>query len=205
MEWNNIFDGVPMDISLGDVVRTTSGGTPSRKKDSFYEGGEVYWVKSKELCGSFIIDTEEKITDIALQESSAKLIPAYSTLIAMYGATVGEYAIISDDMTCNQAICALIPNEEYPSSYLFELAKQSKEKLINLAIGSAQQNISQLLIKQLQVHSDKWKIIQYTAIAEPMMKIIENNIKENIQLAGLRDSLLPKLMSGELDVSNLDI
>ena len=205
LEWNNIFNGVPMDISLGNVVRTTSGGTPSRKNALFYEGGDVYWVKSKELCGSFIVDTEEKITEIAIQKSSAKLIPAYSILIAMYGATVGEYAIITENMTCNQAICALIPSEEYPSSYLFELAKQSKEKLINMAIGSAQQNISQILIKQLQIHSDKGKINQYTAFAEPMMKLIENNIKENIQLVGLRDSLLPKLMSGELDISDLNI
>lgn len=204
LEWASIFENVPTDVCLGDVVRTTSGGTPSRKNDEFYIAGKIYWVKSKELGGSYIINTEEKITEIAIQKSSAKLIPAHSTLIAMYGATVGEYGIIADEMTCNQAICALIPNEIYPSSYLFELAKQSKEKLINMAIGSAQQNISQVLIKQLQIHSDRSKIKQYVDIAEPMMKTIEKNTKENVRLSELRDSLLPKLMSGELDVSDLD-
>lgn len=205
LQWVSIFEHTPTDVSLGDVVRTTSGGTPSRKNDDFYVDGEIYWVKSKELNGSYIIDTEEKITELAIQKSAAKPIPANSTLIAMYGATVGEFGIISDEMTCNQAICALVPNENYPSSYLFELAKQSKEKLINMAIGSAQQNISQVLIKQLQIHSDKSKIERYAAIAEPIMKTIEKNIKENSCLSKLRDSLLPKLMSGELDVSDLDI
>ena len=101
-------------ICLGEVIKTTSGGTPSRKKEEYYSNGNIAWVKSKELQCSYILDTEEKITEEAVDNSSAKLLPENSVLIAMYGATVGEYGIISKPMTCNQAVCALIPNENYP-------------------------------------------------------------------------------------------
>ena len=69
----------------------------------------------------------------------------------MYGATVGEYGIISKQMTCNQAICALQPNENYPYSFLFMFIKTMKNEIVNMAVGSAQQNISQILIKKLPI------------------------------------------------------
>ncbi|MGL5787273.1 MAG: restriction endonuclease subunit S [Bacteroidales bacterium] len=185
---------------LGDVVNTTSGGTPSRSNLSYYENGVIRWVKSKELQGSFIIETEEKITTTALKESSAKLIPTNSILIAMYGATVGEFGIIASEMTCNQAICALIPNDKYPASFLFMFVKNKKEELKNLAIGSAQQNISQILIKDLQVPCCSGLISQYDNIVKPYFERIRTNQQESQTLAQLRDTLLPKLMSGEVEV-----
>jgi len=137
--------------ALGDVIETTSGGTPSRSKMEYYDNGNIYWVKSKELSGSYILATEEKITEIALKSSSAKLLPKNSVLIAMYGATVGEYAIIEKEMTCNQAICALKPNDDYPYTFLFMYIKNYKDEMINMADGSAQQNISHQLIKTLPI------------------------------------------------------
>ena len=107
------------DVPLGDVIKTTSGGTPSRKHTEYYNNGTINWVKSKELQGTFISSTEELITENAISNSSAKMLPMKSVLIAMYGATVGEYGILSKPMTCNQAVCALIPNDNYPYTYLF--------------------------------------------------------------------------------------
>lgn len=182
---------------LGDVVETTSGGTPSRKNEKYYQNGTIDWVKSKELNGTFLLETEEKITEDAVANSSAKFIPANSVLIAMYGATVGENAIITKEMTCNQAICALIPNENYPYTYLFLWAKLMKEEFINLACGAAQQNISQVLIKQQQVCSDIDAVKQFHSTTEPLF----NKIKQNeIQLSSLKDIkniILPKLMNNE--------
>ncbi len=182
---------------LGDVVETTSGGTPSRKNEKYYQNGTIDWVKSKELNGTFLLETEEKITEDAVANSSAKFIPANSVLIAMYGATVGENAIIAKEMTCNQAICALIPNENYPYTYLFLWAKLMKEEFINLACGAAQQNISQVLIKQQQVCSDINAVKQFHSTTEPLF----NKIKQNeIQLSSLEDMknmILPKLMNNE--------
>ncbi|MDL1983328.1 MAG: restriction endonuclease subunit S [Deltaproteobacteria bacterium] len=185
---------------LGNVVETTSGGTPSRKKMEYYENGIYHWIKSKELTGSFIMETEEKITDEALRNSSAKLLPKNSILIAMYGATVGEYSIISKEMTCNQAICALKPNEQYPYTFLFLLIKNMKEELINIAVGSAQQNISQLLIKQIPIPPPDDKILEFHVKTERIFEKIKKNIKQIQTLKKLRDTLLPKLMSGEVRV-----
>ena len=184
-------------VKLGDVVKTTSGGTPSRSHMEFYVG-KYGWVKSKELNSSFITKTEETITDDAIAKSAAKLLPAKSILIAMYGATVGQYAILSQPMTCNQAVCALLPNENYPYTYLFMVAKNIKEELANKAIGSAQQNISQVIIKDIDISSDIEKIKQFHKIVCPHFEVMEKNQKENETLATLRDTLLPKLMNGEL-------
>ena len=194
-----------MDTPLGDVVATTSGGTPSRKHDEYYSDSSICWVKSKELLGNYIHETEEHINDLAIKKSSAKLLPEHSVLIAMYGATVGAYGVISKPMTCNQAVCALLCNENYPYTYLFQIAYESQQKFINLAVGSAQQNISQVLIKQLNLHSDLDIIQRFHDLALPMHQEIEFLQAENIRLSDLRDNLLPKLMSGELDVSNIDL
>ena len=185
---------------LGDLVETTSGGTPSRSNMGFYVNGTINWVKSKELSGSFILDTEEKITTEALKKSSAKLLPKNSILIAMYGATVGEYAIITKEMTCNQAVCALKPSEKYPYTFLFLYVKSYQDELINMAVGSAQQNISQLLIKQLPVPTCYEKISEFHQKTEPFFEKIKNNISQIQILEKLRDNLLPKLMSGEVRV-----
>lgn len=187
-------------IELGTVVKTTSGGTPSRSNLSYYQKGIIKWVKSKELNGSFITQTEEHITFDAVEKSSAKLLPKNSVLIAMYGATVGEHAIISEEMTCNQAVCALLPNEKYPASFLFMLAKNAKEELINLAVGSAQQNISQILIKRIQVPTCVELIQKYDKLISPYLEIMKNNIKQNLNLAQLRDALLPRLMNGDAGI-----
>ena len=200
-----IFNGISTDVILGDVVDTTSGGTPSRKHTEYYENGSICWVKSKELLGNYILDTEEHINDIALSKSSAKLLPSHSVLIAMYGATVGAHGIISKSMACNQAVCALLCNKKYPYTYLFQIAQEQQQKLINMAVGSAQQNISQILIKQLPLHSDISSIRKFHDLALPLHKQIEELQAENRALSKMRDTLLPQLMSGELDVSNIDL
>ena len=194
-----------MNTPLGDVVMTTSGGTPSRKHDEYYSDANICWVKSKELLGGYIQDTEEHINDIAIKSSSAKLLPAYSVLIAMYGATIGAYGIIASPMACNQAVCALLHNDSYPYTYLFQVASESQAKFVNLAVGSAQQNISQVLIKQLPIHGDLEAIRKFHSLALPIHEEINTLCAENIRLAQIRDVLLPKLMSGELDVSDIEL
>ena len=188
------------DVALGDVVKTTSGGTPSRKHVEYYENGTICWVKSKELDGSFISSTEELITEDAVSNSSAKMLPEKSVLIAMYGATVGAYGILSKPMTCNQAVCALIPNEKYPFTYLFVWAAMMKQEFINLATGAAQQNISQDLIKQQYVSGDVEKIKEYDNRVRSLFDKMENNQKQIQTLTQTRDGLLPRLMSGEVKI-----
>lgn len=185
---------------LGEIYRTTSGGTPSRSKPEYY-GNEIHWVKSKELKGSFIIDTEEKITSVGLKKSSAKILPSCSVLVAMYGATVGQVGITSMEATCNQAICAILPNDSYPFTFIYQFLKESKEELINRASGSAQQNISQIIIKDFYLVIPPTDIVQsFHTTSANLYSRIESNLKEIIILTKTRDTLLPKLMSGEIDV-----
>lgn len=188
------------DISLGEVVKTTSGGTPSRKKEEYYCNGNVKWVKSKELHHSYILETEEKITEYAVINSSAKLLPVNSVLIAMYGATVGEYGILAEPMTCNQAICALIPNDNYPYTYLYLWAKYMQGEFINLACGAAQQNISQELIKQQYVSNDLKQISDFHILVAPYMEKMKVNQEMINTLNQMRDGLLPKLMNREISI-----
>ncbi|MDO9831599.1 restriction endonuclease subunit S [Glaesserella parasuis] len=152
MEFNKIqFPDTWNKYSLDDVCsKITSGGTPSRTKPEFYENGSINWVKTKELNNYYIYDTEEKITEEALKKSSAKLLPTNTILLAMYGATVGELGILSKEMACNQACCALITNPKICDyRYLFYLLAFHKEEIINLATGAAQQNISAKIIREL--------------------------------------------------------
>ena len=196
--YDQIFSDEKIFTELGNVIETTSGGTPSRKHPELYENPSICWVKSKELNGGFIHTTEEMINEIALSKSAAKMLPAHCVLVAMYGATVGEYGIIASPMTCNQAVCALILNNRYPYPYLYELIRHSKEKLKNMAVGSAQQNISQVLIKQLPVHTNLDKVEQFAEATIASFQMIETLTLENIHLAFIRDTLLPKLMNGEI-------
>lgn len=137
-------------IAIKDVCqKITSGGTPSRKKPEFYENGTVCWVKTKELEDAFIYDTEEKITDEAIKSSSAKVLPAGTILLAMYGATVGMLGVLSKEMACNQACCALIVDKEFDRDYLYYQLLAHRSQLQSLATGAAQQNLSGQQIKEL--------------------------------------------------------
>jgi len=190
-------------LMLGDCIKTTSGGTPSRKRMEFYENGKYQWVKSKELNRGYILGTEEKITEEALNNSSAKLLPKNSVLIAMYGATVGQFGIIGQEATCNQAVCACIPNEKFPYTFIYYTIKANEEELKSRAVGSAQQNISQVLIRQLEIPVDDKKIEKYHTKVHPIMDRIKGNSTQIRTLATLRDTLLPKLMNGTVRVSEL--
>jgi len=90
-------------VKLGDVCSTTSGGTPSRGNSKFYDG-DIPWVKSGELDKGLILDTEEKISDEALKNSSAKIFSKGTLLIALYGATIGKHAFLGIDAATNQAV-----------------------------------------------------------------------------------------------------
>jgi type I restriction enzyme S subunit len=187
---------------LGEIYKTTSGGTPSRSHNEYFENGTIDWVKSKELGVFFILDTEEKITDDALNNSSAKLLPENSILIAMYGATVGEISILGKSATCNQAICVILPNKEYPFSFVYEYLKSKKDFLKNIAIGgAAQQNISQVVIQNMEIKIPPVRLFsKFHTFAKVIYSKIKSNQQENQTLTQLRDSLLPKLMKGEIEI-----
>ncbi len=184
---------------LGEFYKTTSGGTPSRSKMEYYENGTINWVKSKELGDFFVLDTEEKITVTALKNSSAKLLPINSILLAMYGATVGEISILGKPATSNQAICSILPNEDYPFSFIYEFLKSQKEVLKNMAVGGAQQNISQTVIQSIEIVMPSPETLkEFHLGVNSIYNLVKSNIEEIQTLTVLRDNLLPRLMKGEI-------
>lgn len=189
--------------SLEEVCeRINSGGTPSRKKDEYY-GGDIPWLKTKELLDNFIFNSEEYITEKGLKESSAKVFPKNTILMAIYASpTVGKLGIASSDVTFNQAMCGMVINKDilcYEYLYLFLL--KERINLNNLASGSAQQNLSVTTIKNYTILVPNITLINTfkSAISSAFIKI-ENNSLENIKLSNIRNAILPKLMSGEIRV-----
>ncbi len=138
-----IVDGLPEGWSRGviaDLFDTSSGGTPSRKNDGFF-GGSINWLKTQELQNCFIFETDEKITEDGLKHSSAKMFPENTVIVAMYGATIGQLAILAHPSSTNQACCALLPKRE-AADYLFAycLMEHSAKMLKDLGQGAAQNN-----------------------------------------------------------------
>lgn len=137
---------------ISTFCKTGSGGTPSRSNNAFFENGTIPWVKSGELKNRYITEVEEYITDLAVEKSSAKLVSKGSLLIAMYGATVGEVSQLTFDATTNQAICNIQPDENVCDvNYLYRFLEASKSYLLSRRVGGGQPNISQSVIKDLDV------------------------------------------------------
>lgn len=134
-------------IKADSAAKWGSGGTPSRKNSEFYNGC-IPWIKTGELRDNTIFDTEEKLTDLGLKKSSAKLFPADSVAIAMYGATIGRLGILGVEASTNQACAVGIPNKTTTKDFLFYYFLSQKNKLIEMGKGGAQPNISQTLIKE---------------------------------------------------------
>ncbi|MCB1234046.1 MAG: restriction endonuclease subunit S, partial [Verrucomicrobiae bacterium] len=137
-------------VKLGQLCEMTSGGTPSRKITSNF-GGKIPWVKSGELTGKTIFETEEYISKEGLRNSSAKIFPKGTILVALYGATIGKLAFLGVDAATNQAICGIFQNTAYSPSYLYYFLFFERPRLIKKGIGGAQPNISQTILKELVI------------------------------------------------------
>ena len=203
-ENTKIVDGVPEGWEkkmIGEVCDTTSGGTPSRSKTEFYTGN-IPWVKTKELNDDFIFDTEERITDDAIRKSSAKLIPSGSILMAMYGATIGKLGIATKELSCNQACCVFLLSEDNVLRfYLYSWLLDNRTLLISMGKGAAQPNLSQDMIKKLEIVIPSLHILSiFDSKVKSIYKKIYYLSSQIRLLTEARDRLLPKLMSGEIAV-----
>jgi type I restriction enzyme S subunit len=134
---------------LGEIAESTSGGTPDRSNPNYWNGN-ISWLKSGELTDDFIEnESEEKITEEGFKNSSAKLFPGGTLLIALYGATAGKLGILKFESTTNQAVCGFFENKFYVTKYLFYFLWAFRGKIIKDSWGQAQPNISQTYLKNL--------------------------------------------------------
>jgi len=186
---------------LGNVFKTTSGGTPSRKKSEFYHG-DIPWVKSGELENNIIFDTEEKITEDAIKNSSAKIFPAGTILIALYGATIGKLAFLGIRATTNQAICGIFDNGVILSKYTYYFLLFSRPKLVQSGIGGAQPNISQDIVRKqpfpiIPLPEQRAVVYKIEQLFSDLDNGIENFKKAQEQLKIYRQAVLKKAIEGE--------
>ncbi len=194
-------------VTLKEMYPTSSGGTPSRTKDEYYSGGTINWVKTKELKDRFLWNTEEKITELGLKNSSAKIYPKHTVLMAMYGATIGQLAILGSEAATNQACCAFrIHESDFGYPFLFFYLLRNRTEIISLGAGAAQQNVSQDVIREIELVKPPLKLVQlFNELVSPTLDQIFTLQKVASNLRTTRDLLLPKLISGQLDVEELDI
>ena len=184
-------------------IKTSSGGTPSRNKSEYYKNGDIPWIKTGELQDCILINTEECITEDAVNNSSAKIFPKGTLLMAMYGVNVGKLGISEIEATCNQACCVFTPKHIDYKYYLFHYFKSIREYLLSISFGAAQQNLSQELIKSIKVlFPDEKTNISFVKEVEPLFREISIIQQQNQLLTRQRDLLLPRLMSGKLEVKS---
>ena len=178
-------------------VRVESGGTPKRTVPEYWNG-DISWLTSGEVRSPIVFDTKEKITELGVKESSAKLWPAGTTVIAMYGATAGEVCLLAKTTTANQACCGLIPRSNF-RAFLFMSARRERQNLASKSSGSAQQNLNKGLVASHPVLLPSVDILaRYEDVAGALLDSWTENERQAQTLATLRDTLLPRLISGQL-------
>lgn len=132
-------------------MNTKSGSTPSRTEIDYWKNGNIPWLKSGEVHNNVTVETEEYITKKATEETSAKLLPENTVLMAMYGVTAGEVGYLGIEATTNQAICGMICNSIEDAAYLYFALLQNQKEISSLANGGAQNNLSKELIENLKL------------------------------------------------------
>lgn len=139
-------------VKLSDISTISSGSTPSRKVSGYY-GGSIPWVKTNEVNSREIFDTEEKLTEPGLEESSCRMYPAGTVLVAMYGqgATRGQAGILRVPAATNQACASVVPHDLDDSEFIFEALKANYEQLRSLGRGGTQPNLNLGLVKNFQI------------------------------------------------------
>ncbi|MDF0534689.1 restriction endonuclease subunit S [Shewanella sp. A32] len=191
--------------TLSNLVDLIGGGTPKRSEKAYW-GGEIPWFSVKDVpSGSdvFVVDTDEKITELGLSKSSTKLLKKGTTIITARG-TVGKLALVGTDMCMNQS-CYGIRGKEVGDYYnYFNL---------NEAVSTLQQNthgavFDTITTKTFDTYSMAFSGVElanrFDEIIAPLLQKIESNVRQNIELSALRNTLLPKLLSGEIELSNAE-
>jgi type I restriction enzyme S subunit len=183
---------------LSDLAKTTSGGTPSRSNKDYW-GGSIPWVKSGELGDSKVEKNEEFITELGLKNSSAKLFPKESLLLALYGATAGKLGVLTYDAATNQAVCCISQDDRLlKRDFLRYYLLSQRKKIIEDSFGGAQPNISQAYVREIDIPTPP--ITEQTRIVEKLDALltrIDTAIEHLQESVTLKSSLLQSALDGQ--------
>ena len=175
-------------------AETKSGSTPSRINNEYWENGTISWVKSGEVHNNITLQTEEYITPLGLSESSTKLLPKDTVLMAMYGVTAGEVGYLAIEATTNQAICGMICRSKAEAAYLYFSLIQSQAAISRLSNGGAQDNLSKNFIDNIKIVVPPSEFIEKLNLAA-VVEQMTLNTKEITLLEELQAAVLAQLSS----------
>ena len=182
-------------LSISQFCKETkSGATPSRDIAEYWINGNIPWVKSGEVHNGIILQVEEHITQNAIDNSSTKLLPADTVLMAMYGVTAGEVGYLAIPATTNQAVCGMVCKSKAEAAYLFFSLLQSKEQASRLSNGGAQDNLSKGFIDNIFLIVPTYHEIEKLELNNIVNSILLNS-KEILMLLEMQNSLLTQLSS----------
>lgn len=174
------------EITLADVFITSSGATPLSTETSYYENGTIPWINSGELASPYIYATKNFISQAGFDNSSTEMYPIDTVLVAMYGATAGKASLLKMEACTNQAICAILPNKDYSSTFLKYSIDSLYDHLVSLSSGSARDNLSQAELKKLKL------IMPHTKSEQNKLIYILTSIDHKIELnRAINQNLLP--------------
>ena len=188
---------------LEEICETGSGGTPLKGHKEYYENGNTPWLRSGEVCKKEITESELFITEVGLKNSSAKIFPINTVLVAMYGATAGQTGILKFESSTNQAVCGIFPNDNFIPEYLYYFFLSYKKQLVAQAVGGAQPNISQIKIRKTFIplpplEEQKRIVAHLDSLSEKVHQLEEIYTKQLADCDELKQSLLQKAFEGEL-------
>lgn len=188
---------------IGDVFDTGAGGTPLKTYQEYYENGDIPWLRSGEVCKKYITETEMFITQLGMDNSSAKMFPENTVVVAMYGATAGQVGILHLETTTNQAVCGIFPKEDYVPEFIYYSLLNSKKGLVAQATGNAQPNISQIKIKNTPVpvisRKEQEEVVSNLDDLNEKCNTLQENYQKTLSLCDdLKQALLRKAFNGEL-------
>ena len=203
------YENVPFEVpegwcwtTLGEIGNWQAGATPSRMRKDYY-GGNIPWLKTGDLTDGYIYEIPETITDKALEETSVKLNPTGSVLIAMYGATIGKIGILTFPATTNQACCACVDYKAVTQKYLFNFLLSHKEEFVKMGGGGAQPNISKEKIISTLIPIPP--IAEQNRIADEIERLItfieaielnQGRLEQSLKLC--KERILDMALSGKL-------
>jgi len=165
------------EMAIEDAFQTSSGATPLSTEASYYEGGTIPWINSGELADPYIYKATNFITQKGFDNSSTELYPIDTVLVAMYGATAGKASLLKIPACTNQAICAILPNNEYSPKFIKYSIDTLYDHLVGLSSGSARDNLSQADIKKLKLILPRTKEEQERLVS--ILSLIDRKIELN--------------------------
>jgi type I restriction enzyme S subunit len=186
---------------LGEISEISSGGTPSRQNTSYYNGN-INWVKTTEVNGNIILSTEEKITDAGLKNSSCKIYPKDSIIVAMYGQgkTRGQVGLLGISAATNQACGVIKASDKFNSLYVYNYLKSSYKQLRDLGRGGNQENLNSGILKNFPIIYPPISLQNQFATQIQNIEQQKERLKIQIQASEqLFQALLKKAFNGGLN------